>query len=133
MLIFVAGARNKPRLAQNAMQAIRGRGFEVHDWLELDELRIKGGLSDDGCLIANHRALDECNAVLLVEPARTNGRAEAAYAAGARKPVAIWWALGQAIPGHLDQLWELLGVERNASPVLAACLDWLEAVLKEEP
>lgn len=127
--VFVAGARSKPALAHIAMEAIRERGWKTHDWLALDEMRIRGELSDADCLKANHRALDECDAVLLIEPARTNGRAEAAYAAGADKPVAIYWASGQEIPAHLDQLWELLGMDHNASPVLVACLDWLEEAL----
>ncbi len=126
--VYVAGSRLLPSLAREAMKAIEMEGWGYHDWLHIDDLRIRGELRNADALAANKRALDESDAVLLVEPARANGRAEAAYGAGRDIPVVVWQAKECLDPNEVDQLHALL-VQWN-SDKLDQVIGWLRQILE---
>lgn len=126
--VYVAGSRTEEALAREAMKAVELEGWVPHNWLALMRLTIKGDLRNTDALDANKKALDDSKAVLLVEPARGNGRAEAAYAAGQGKDVVVWQAKECLDPGALDMMHCLL--RRWNTDKLDQAIGWLRELLE---
>lgn len=87
ILLYLIGRRDRPVVALEAMDKIRLRGHRVSNWIAMEELYIQGSLTKSALMNAIKQALDESAGGILLDPARQNGCAEAAYLAGQGKPV----------------------------------------------